>query len=323
MRQTFWQKLNKPFVALAPMEDVTDFAFREIVTKKLGKPDVLYTEFTNADGLVSEEGHAKVIRRLKFNEKQRPIVAQLWGIHPANMEKSAKMVAEMGFDGIDLNMGCPDRAVVKIGAGSALIKNPQLAQELIDAVRKGAPNLGLSVKTRLGFSRIQTEEWIPFLLKQNLDALAVHARTRKEMSKVPAHWDEIGKIAQMRNEIAPQTLIIGNGDVKSLDEAYYLANKYKIDGIMIGRGIFENPWIFNKEQREYSVREKLKLLLEHTKLFVETNSQGRNFALMKKFFKIYIRDFDGASEVRQKLMACNTYDEVQTTVQVLLQELES
>ncbi len=321
MRQTFWQRLNKPFIALAPMEDVTDFAFREIVARKLGKPDVIYTEFTNADGLVSEEGHTKVVRRLKYSENQRPIVAQLWGIHPENMEKATRMVAKMGFDGIDLNMGCPDRAVVKIGAGSGLIKNPQLARELIEAVRRGAPNLGLSVKTRLGFNKIQTEEWISFLLRQKLDALAVHARTKKEMSKVPAHWDEIGKIAKIRNEIAPQTLIIGNGDVKSLAEGYHFANKYKIEGIMIGRGIFENPWIFNRKQQAHSIREKLELLLAHTKLFVETNSQGRNFALMKKFFKIYIRDFDGASEMRQKLMACNDYSDVQTAVEVLLQEL--
>ncbi len=327
----FWaelKKTKKPFLALAPMEDVTDFAFREILAET-APPDVFFTEFTNADGLMSA-GRETVIKRLMYSEKQRPIVAQLWGNNPETMRGAATLVAELGFDGIDINMGCPDKSVVKIGAGSALIENWDLARELILAAKEGAKigeaeNLPVSVKTRIGFNKIVTEEWAEFLLNQGIACLTVHGRTKKQMSKVPANWEEIGKVAKVRDEMGVETLIVGNGDVESWEDAGGKAEEFGVDGVMIGRGIFSNPWIFEKEgakkhsvceseKTRHSVEEHLNLLLKHTQLFEETWGKEKNFAIMKKFFKIYVRGFDGANELRQRLMECGSFEEIQRII---------
>jgi len=304
----FWKNLVKPFLILAPMEDVTDHVFREIVCD-IAKPDVLFTEFTSADGLMSV-GKNRVIRSLLFSEKQRPIVAQIWGTKPENYLNTAKLVREMGFDGIDINMGCPDKGVIKKNAGSALIRDFKMAKEMIDAVKQGSADLAVSVKTRLGFDKVITEEWISFLLEQKLDALAIHGRIATEMSKKPADWNEIKKAVDIRNKIAPNTLIVGNGDVKSYKQAISYSKKYKVDGIMIGRGIFTNPWIFEKEQKLHTKEEQILILINHTKLFVDTWSNTKNFNVLKKFYKMYVRNFDGADELRQCLMECDNYEQV-------------
>jgi len=304
----FWKNLVKPFLILAPMEDVTDHVFREIVCD-IAKPDVLFTEFTSADGLMSV-GKNRVIRSLLFSEKQRPIVAQIWGTKPENYLNTAKLVREMGFDGIDINMGCPDKGVIKKNAGSALIRDFKMAKEMIDAVKQGSADLAVSVKTRLGFDKVITEEWISFLLEQKLDALAIHGRIATEMSKKPADWNEIKKAVDIRDKIAPNTLIVGNGDVKSYKQAISYSKKYKVDGIMIGRGIFTNPWIFEKEQKLHTKEEQILILINHTKLFVDTWSNTKNFNVLKKFYKMYVRNFDGADELRQCLMECDNYEQV-------------
>ena len=259
--KNIWNTLEKPFLVQAPMEDVTDTVFRQIIAK-CGKPDVFFTEFTNVEGMCSK-GRDHVGRRLIFTSVERPIVAQIWGLDPSKFFETAKMVKDMGFDGIDINMGCPEKSVVKRGACAGLIHNPTLAKEIIEAVKKGAGDLPISVKTRIGIKEIETEVWIEFLLKQNLDALTVHGRTVKEMSDVPAHWDEIGKVVKLRDKLNVNTLIIGNGDIKSLDDALEKHKKYKVDGIMIGRGIFENLWIFDKKinPQNISSEAKLKLLI--------------------------------------------------------------
>ncbi len=312
----FWKNLKKPFLVLAPMEDVTDFVFREIVAET-APPDVFFTEFTNVAGLMSE-GREVVAQRLEFSEKQRPIVAQIWGSRPENYREAAEYVRELGFDGVDINMGCPQRNVVKNKAGAALIKEPEIAARIIQATKEGAGKLPVSVKTRLGFKEIKTEEWSSFLLKQNIAVLTMHARTQKQMSKGSADWEEIGKVVKMRDEIAPKTLIIGNGDVASYSEAVERAETYEVDGVMIGRGIFSDPWVFEKREKDHTKKDRLELLLKHTKLFEKTWKDKKNFSIMKKFFKIYVREFDGASELRNKLMSAENYKDVFKIVDTFL-----
>jgi tRNA-dihydrouridine synthase len=307
----FWQSLPRPFTALAPLDGVTDVVFRQIVTE-IGKPDVLFTEFTPCEGLVSK-GRERVIGNFRFTPEQKPIVAQIWGTKPEQFYTVAKELSTMGFAGIDINMGCPERTVVKNGACSALIKNPSLAAEIIKATKEGAGRqVPVSVKTRIGFSKPVIEEWLGFLLQQKLAALTVHLRTVAEMSAVDAHWEMMPEVVDLKNTISPETILIGNGDIVSLDEALEKFEKYGCDGFMIGRGVFANPWVFNRQvtMHEKTVEERVGLYLRHIELF-EKEWQGRhNFALLKKFGKTYVSNFDGASELRVKLMESKKIEEL-------------
>lgn len=292
------------------MDDVTDTVFRQIISKH-GNPNVFVTEFTNTDALCSE-GQESAMRRLKYSSKERPIIAQIWGTKPEHFYTSAVKLAKMEFDGIDINMGCPIRDVVKGGSCSALIKNPSLAKEIITATRKGAPHLPLSVKTRLGFNSIETETWIGFLLEQNLDAIIIHARTVKEMSLVPAHWDEIKKAVVLRDAKELDTVIIGNGDVIDRKDGIEKVKVTGADGIMIGRGIFHNLYAFREDSDKWhllSPKEKIVILKEHVKLYEKTWGDERKFPILKKFFKIYINGFPNASEMRMKFMDTSTSQE--------------
>ena len=305
----FWKKLKKPITALAPMDDVTDFVFREIIAG-IAKPDVLFTEFTSADGLFSS-GSEKVMRRLLFSEIQRPIVAQIWGSNPENSKKAAKLIENLGFDGIDINMGCPDRSIMSKNSGAALINNKELVKEIIDATRKGSSKLPVSIKTRLDKNRELTREWIIFLLSQNIDALILHGRSAKAMSKGEADWEEIGRAVELRDKINPEIILIGNGDVKSYKEVEEKHKNYKVDGVMIGRGVFNNPWIFerDKEPKEHTKDEYINLLITHTRFFNDKWGEDKNFHEMKKFFKNYIKGFKGANILRQRLMKVKNYEE--------------
>lgn len=280
------------------MEAVTDVVFRRVVARAAA-PDVVMSEFTNAASFCSPKGEASTRGRLEFTPDEQPMVAQIWGTNPEHFAKMSLELAKKGFAGIDINMGCPEKNIVKKGSCAGLIANPTLAAELIEATKSGG--LPVSVKTRIGLKEVQTEQWCGFLLSQNLAALSVHGRTQKEMSKVPAHWDEIGKVVKLRDQLAPDTLVIGNGDVKNRQHGEELANKYGLDGIMIGRGVFHNPFAFEKEPRVHTKEELLELLNFHLDLFDQ--HQPRKFDPLKRFFKIYIRDFPGASELRAELMA--------------------
>jgi tRNA-dihydrouridine synthase len=300
----FWNSLPTPFTVLAPMDDVTDNVFRKVI-QETARPDVFFTEFTNTDGLTSV-GARVVSRKLKFEIKQRPVVAQIWGNKVESFFKAAQIIKELGFDGIDINMGCPVREIVKKCAGAGLIGQNSLAKEIIEAVKKGAPGVPLSVKTRLGITKNVGEEWATFLLEQELCALTIHGRTAIQMSKVPADWDEIGKVVNIKNRVAPKTLVIGNGDIKSWGQITNMHNKYGVDGVMIGRGIFDNPWVFSKNIALHKKEEYVNLLLKHFDYFEAENTsaevQKKRYPALKKFFKMYIKDFDGASIFRQKLM---------------------
>jgi nifR3 family TIM-barrel protein len=309
----FWKKLKKPIFALAPMANVTDSAFRQIIAK-YGKPDVFWTEFVSVDGLCSS-GRDRLLVDLQFVSKERPIVAQLFGTNPNNFFQVVKLVNKLGFDGVDINMGCPDRAVVRQGAGAALILKPKLAQEIIMSVKEAAGKMPVSVKTRIGFNKIETEEWLSVLLETKPAAIIVHGRTKKEMSLVPTHWDEIGKAVELAKSYGKnRPLIIGNGDVISLKEAKEKVLEFGVDGVMIGRGVFGNPWFFNPKKTQVTLKKKLNVLVEHTKLFERMFKGIKPFDLMKKHFKAYVNNFSGARELRIELMKTSEAKEVKKII---------
>lgn len=310
----FWEDLPRPFFIQAPMEDVTDAAFRHLIARH-GKPDVMFTEFTSADGLIlaPESGKYAILKKLLFGDAERPIVAQLFSAIPERMEKAAQLCAELGFDGIDINMGCPDRAVEKSGCGAALIKNPQNARALIRAAQKSG--LPVSVKTRIGYNKDELEVWLPELLAENPAAVTLHARTRKEMSLVPAHWDRVRRAVEIRNALGSKTLIVGNGDVKDLDEARARAEETGCDGVMLGRAIYGNPWLYAKRDAPPSPQERIAALIDHIKLFDQLLGDSVNFATMKKHFKAYISGWDGAKDLRVRLMEISTAGEAVAILQ--------
>jgi nifR3 family TIM-barrel protein len=315
--KNFWQKIKKPFFCLAPMADVTDAPFRQIIAK-YGKPDIFWTEFTSADGLCSKEGRKKLKHNLIFTKKEKPIIAQLFTSNPDKMREACTYVSKLGFQGIDINMGCPDRKIEKSGAGASLMKNPALAKEIIKSAIEGANGLPISVKTRLGYNKDELETWLPELLSLNISAITVHGRTRKEMSLVPAKWDRIKRAVEIRNELKSKILIIGNGDVLNLEDAKKKAKESGVDGVMLGRAIFGNPWLFNKKIKKVSDKKRLEVLVEHTKLFEKIFKRTKNFAIMKKHFKAYCSGFQGAKELRIKLMEAKNAKEVESLVKIWL-----
>lgn len=307
----FWASLSKPFFCLAPMADVTDAPFRRIIAK-YGKPDVMWTEFVSADGLCSR-GRDKLLKSLKYTAAERPIVAQVFGAKPENFFAAAKIIKDLGFDGLDINMGCPEKSISgKQCAGSALIKNPKLAQEIILAAKAGAGKMPVSVKTRIGFSKNEIETWLPALLAAKPAAITIHARTKKEMSKVPADWSVIKRAVEIAR--GSGVLIIGNGDVTDLADAKVKASEAGCDGVMIGRAVFGNPWLFNRKMPKVSLKKKLAVLLEHTKLFEKLLGQDKPLELMKKHYKAYVSGFPGAAELRQKLMETKNSGEVEEVI---------
>lgn len=319
--KSFWHKLPVPFTTLAPMDGVTDMVFRQIVTQ-IGKPDVLFTEFVACDGLMSD-GRKRVEQSLLFKPNEQPVVAQIWGANPKNFYESAKYIKKLGFSGIDINMGCPHRPVVKGGACSSLIKNHSTAEEIIKATKEGAGGLPVSVKTRTGFETENIEEWIGFLLKQNLAALTIHLHTVAELSKTPAHWELMIKILEMRDKYAPETVIIGNGEIASLNEVKEKYKKYGCDGFMIGRGIFANPWLFDgsMEKAGIPIEERFETFIKHINLYEKTWGNKKNYANLKKFCKAYINNFQGASRYREKIMEAKSLEELRENVAVCRRQL--
>lgn len=305
MKLGFWKKLKKPILSLAPMADVTDSAFRQTILKH-GRPDVFFTWFVSADGLASR-GCEKILPDLFFSEKEHPIVAQLFGAKPENFPEAVKIIKNLGFDGIDLNMGCPDKKILKQGAGAALIDNPRLAKKIILAAVAASGRLPVSVKTRLGYKKNIASSWVKLLASLPISALTVHGRLAKDNSKYPADWNEIERVALLAKKINPRLLVFGNGDVKNLAEAEEKAELYHLDGIMLGRASFGNPWLFNKKIKKENLPPAviLKTLLEHLKLFQKIHPD-KNPNLMKKHFSAYISGWSGAKKLRAKLISAKT-----------------
>jgi len=317
-------------MAIAPMSGVTDEAFR-LMFLKYGKPSVFWTEFVSAEGLFSK-GREYCLKILKHSPKQKPIVAQLFGCNPVDFEKAAKLVAELGFDGIDINMGCPDRAIEKQGAGATLIKNPALAKEIIRATIRGAGKLPVSVKTRLGYSKIQIKEWIGALLEEGPAEITVHLRTRDELYYSKAHWELAKEIVKLRNKISPKTLILGNGDVKTFEEAKQKVKDFGLDGIMVGRSVVGDPWFFLARRSlgeggsgEPTLSKRLNAIIEHAKIFDDLHKEETKkknyhkvFASIKKHFHASTKGFRGAKELRDKLMEVKSTAETKKVIENFL-----
>jgi tRNA-dihydrouridine synthase len=353
----FWQQLPTPIMAVAPMADVTDAPFRRMIAKysahtradgSVGGPDVMWTEFVAADGLMraTPEGREKLLADLIYVDEERPIVAQLFSSNPEYMEAGAALAAELGFDGVDLNMGCPASAIMKQGCGSAMIKDPARACEVVRAAKRGAGDIPVSVKTRIGYNEDEIETWIPALLAEEPAVLTIHARTKKDMSKVPAKWDRVARAVEIRDTMGSQTLILGNGDATSLADGQTKVAQSGADGVMFGRALFGNPWFFHPSRRlphrlialptsgvdrgelvvadtseagiEYiDLTERLAVLVEHSKLFAEL-LPFKSFNIMKKHYKGYINGFPGASTLRSELMQAPDPDAVERIVHEFL-----
>ncbi|MFO7653759.1 MAG: tRNA-dihydrouridine synthase [Candidatus Krumholzibacteriia bacterium] len=321
MTRSFWSELPAPFFVLAPMEDVTDTIFREIVLR-ISDPAhlrVVFGEFASTDGLVHPEGRFAVATRLLVTGAERAllratgvrIVAQIWGRDPEHFRRAAEIITrDHEFDGIDINFGCPVRKIAgKQAACSALIGDPDLACEIVRATRDGT-HLPVSVKTRTGLREPITEEWIGRLLETGPAAITLHGRTQRDMTKVPADWNEIGKAVRLRDAMGSSTVMIGNGDVTSVAQGRALAARHGVEGVMVGRGVFQNAWLFNDPPPDPDCRERLALLWQHTERYLEVWDGVRNFNNLKKFYKIYCTGFPGAATLRAELMQADGADAV-------------
>lgn len=327
-----WQELEKPILCLAPMEGVTDMAFRQVIAHA-GRPDLFFTEFTNVSSYASEKGRTNALERLQIAVTDHPIIAQIWGKNPAHFAKTCGALQSLGFSGIDLNFGCPDKHVNKAGGGAQMIRTPDLAVACFRNAVAHSNGLPVSVKTRLGFSFVdEYQAWLSTLLREHPAALTVHLRTRKEMSKVSAHYDLIPKIIELRDTLSPETKLLINGDIKDKTHGLALCQKHAgLDGFMIGRGVFENPYCFTEYKP--SKEDLLGLLRLHLDLWDNiygfsdcrenlasrarsgSNGKTRSFEPLKHYFKIYIRDFPGASDLRARLMDCHSTEEARSILQ--------
>lgn len=338
--KNIWQQLSKkkPFFVLAPMAGVTDSTFRQMVAG-IGGPDLMFTEFVSTEmvtrlifdsqtsdiGEFSDVGRLGLLRPqkippiLKFSKKEKPIIAQFFGCKPEQFEKCAKLALRLGFDGIDLNMGCPDSKVLKQGSGSELMKNPKLASEIVRVVKKVVGDkIPVSAKVRLGYDKKDTETWVADILEEGVDAITIHGRTAKQGYLGEADWDEIGKITKEIKKKFPNIVVVGNGDVKSGEQACLFQQRYGVDGVMIGREVLKNPWVFNGRTSESprisirigpNVKERLNLCLEHTKLFEKHYGSGVSVGAMKKYYKAYLSGLEGAATFRRELMEVKSFDE--------------
>lgn len=310
--------MPKPFFTLAPMEDVTDTSFRELVMQIAhpGNLHVVFTEFTSVDGLLHTKGFGNVSFRLKVSETERSvldkknikIVAQIWGSDPEKFYKAAQIISNnFRFDGIDINMGCPVKKVVKSASCSALINDPARALEIVQATKEGT-QLPVSVKTRTGFKRHETERWIPQLLSAEPAAIILHGRYQSMLSNGEANWNEVAAAVKLRDDILPECIIVGNGDIESLEQGYQLANKTGVDGLMIGRGIFKNIGLFSNRQT-LDIDGRIHWMKTHIRLYSKNWEYDRNPQQLKRFFKIYLHSFEGAQSLRDSLMHKNRYEE--------------
>ena len=308
----FWKQFQPGFTCLAPMEGVTDIAFRQVVAKA-ARPDIFFTEFTNVNSYNSDKGRHNALDRFQTLPGEKPIVAQIWGTKPDFFTETAQALKQLGFEAVDINMGCPDRHVVATGGGSGLIRTPELAKEIIRATKMAG--LPTSVKTRLGYSRVdEWRDWLTNILTEHPDALTVHLRTKKEMSKVAAHYELVPEIVALKNELSPETVLIINGDIETPADGRKFIDM-GVDGIMIGRGVFHNPFCFEKTPREHSREELLDLMRYHLDLY--DKYELAPYDPLKHFYKIYINNFPGASDLRAKLMETKSTAEAREVLQKL------
>lgn len=342
MKSGFWSDLPLPILGLSPMDGVTDFPFREM-TKKYGQPSIIYTEFTSVEGVC--HGAKQLLKDFLYGEIQRPIIGQIYGTTPDFFRQTAIILCQLGFDGIDINMGCPAKNVAHSGAGAALIQTPKLAQEIIRATQQGVQDwlngqtvrncqnvtdeialaiearekmlpmavrqlqktrtLPISVKTRIGYGTPVISEWIPTLLEMAPAAIALHGRTLKQQYGGQANWELIGEAAQLTSKT--ETLLLGNGDVKTLVDAQEKVATYQLQGVLIGRAAMGNPFVFAPDKTP-ATSDLMKIALAHAELFESTYRQDPkyNFLPMRKHLGWYVHDIEHAAKIRQEIYQCNS-----------------
>ncbi len=319
-----WQKLPQPIFGLAPMDGVTDHIFRTVVYR-YGPPDVMFTEFVSVEGL--SRRIPALFNDLKYEKNERPMIAQIYGYEPEAFKASVKIVAELGFDAVDINMGCPAKSVVHSGGGAALIKECPHAKTIIKTCGETLKGifeetgklLPLSVKTRLGYEKKMVKDWIGQLLDcKELSNISIHGRTLKQAYTGEADWEAIAEAAELAK--GSGKTILGNGDVKNLQDALERIQKYKVNGVLLGRASYGNPWLFrekeryrkgqNESEKTISTETKITALLEHAKLLWE-HKDPRQFIQIRKHCGWYIKGFDGAAELRNKLVRVSTYPELE------------
>ena len=355
-----WQQLPKPIIGLAPMDGVSDLSYR-IIQAEYGHPDVIFTEFIPIEGIIRLNN--KLLTDFWYTESQRPIIGQIYGNDPALFYAAAQLVCELGFDGVDINMGCPAKSVVHRGCGAALIRTPELAIEIITVVKQAvldwqqsgldwnkwpvisakkaereftnfinmSKDLGIynnlpvkrklipvSVKTRIGYEQPQVEEWIGNLLTAQPDAITLHGRTLKQLYTGKANWELIKLAVDVRDSLNSETIILGNGDVKSVAEALQRVKETKLDGVLIGRASFGNPNVFKKETSETDLAARFSMIIAHAKLH-EKYKPPQAFVQMRKNLAWYISSFPGAVELRSRLMLTNNSLEVETILREYLE----
>ncbi len=313
MANDIWKRLKKPIYILAPMAGVTNSVFRRVIARH-GRPDLFYTEFVSCAGLCST-GRDKILPDLDFQPEEKPIIAQVFGRDPDEFARTAELVAELGYDGIDINTGCPDKSVQKQGAGAMLMREPELAKKIIAATKRGAGDLPVSVKTRIGYHRENLDDWLKQLLEAEPAAVAIHWRTKRQMYKGDARWDLAPRAVEIARDMGSNALIIGNGDVKSLPEAAARVRETGVDGVMIGRAIFNNPWLFNPDVDPDTItwRERIQAMMEHLELFESVYGDRRHFLMIRKHIKSYISGFRDAKDLRIALQQCKGAEEMRAT----------
>lgn len=314
--KNFWEELKTPISCLAPMHDVSDAAFRQVVAA-CGKPDVFFTEFVSIYGLVHEKSREKMEKYyLQFGEGERPIVAQIWGTDPDIFFEAGKIIEGLGYDGVDINMGCPDKKVVASGAGAAHMQDTDLALRCIEKL-SSAVRIPVSVKTRIGFDETDLR-WTGDLLQTGIAALTIHLRTKKELSKVPAHWELTEAILSQRKNDAVR--IIGNGDIQTAQEGKEKCRVHGLDGYMIGRGILGNPWAFSEKGKPDVLEDRLRMLLFHIGVFEKYFSGVKSFSMLKKHVRGYIGSFRGAKRMRSHIMESKTSEDMMSRIRGILKE---
>lgn len=354
---SFWTALPHPIIGLSPMDGVTDHPFRHI-TKKYGNPAVIYTEFTSTEGVC--HGAEQLLKDFIFDESQRPIIGQIYGTTPDFFRQCAIILCELGFDGVDINMGCPAKNVAHSGAGAALIKTPQLAQQIIRATQQGIQewqngatvdncqditlaiaakvkalasqqspqyqdktrSIPVSVKTRVGYDQPAISEWIPTLLETQPAAIALHGRTLKQQYGGLASWELIGQAAELIRQT--ETLILGNGDIKTLADAKEKITQYGTHGALLGRAAMGNPFVFREETQHPDHLTMFSIAFEHAQLFEATYAQDEkyNFLPMRKHLGWYVHDIADASQIRQKIYQCNNSTEFAEVMRAFGYEVE-
>ncbi len=328
---------SQKIVGLSPMDGITDEAFR-LTQCQIAKPDLIFTEFVSAEGLAHSA--VKLFDTLLFSSVERPIIGQLFGKDPESFYIAAVILCHLGFDGIDINFGCPAKTVTQHGSGASLIDKPELASQIIKSVQKAVSDFSknkitlsdlklkekvfkvidrnieyskhtnkiiptISVKTRLGTATDTSDTWIPFLLSHHLDFLTLHGRTLKQSYGGIADWDSIAQAAKLAKK--SNTPIFGNGDVQSRTQALEYCQQYEVDGVLIGRSAMGNPWAFNDKKPDF--KEKFSAMLLHAKNFTEI-FPSRRFDPLRRHFLLYVSGHPQAKQLRQEIVKLEKLDQL-------------